>query len=66
MKSNLIKSVLSQIRLTFNLINFRIKQELLAYGIGNIIISFFSGFPGCVGLSRTVIFDDVGGQTQVI
>ncbi|CAF0955390.1 unnamed protein product [Brachionus calyciflorus] len=40
-------------------------QELVAYGIGNIVSSFFSGFPACVGLSRCVILDGVGGKTQV-
>lgn len=40
-------------------------QELYAYGIGNIASSFFGGFPSCVGLSRCVIVDSVGGRTQV-
>ena len=40
-------------------------QELFAYGVGNMVASFFSGFPSCVGLSRTVIIDSVGGRTQV-
>jgi MFS superfamily sulfate permease-like transporter len=33
--------------------------------VGNVVSSFFSGFPACVGLSRCVILDDVGGRTQV-
>lgn len=41
-------------------------QELYAYGVGNIVSSFFGGFPACVGLSRCVIVEDVGGKTQVI
>jgi len=40
-------------------------QELFAYGVGNIVIAFFRGFPACVGLSRCVILDSVGGKTQV-
>ncbi|RNA41964.1 solute carrier family 26 member 10-like [Brachionus plicatilis] len=40
-------------------------QELISYGVGNIVSSFFSGFPSCVGLSRCVIVEDVGGRTQV-
>jgi MFS superfamily sulfate permease-like transporter len=40
-------------------------QELLAYGVGNIVSAFFRGFPACVGLSRCVILDSVGGRTQV-
>jgi MFS superfamily sulfate permease-like transporter len=40
-------------------------KELFAYGVGNIVSSFFGGFPGCVGLSRCVIFDGVGGRSQV-
>lgn len=40
-------------------------KELFAYGIGNIIAGVFEGFPGCVGLSRCVILDGVGGKTQV-
>lgn len=43
----------------------RANQELFSYGVGNIVSAFFSGFPGCVGLSRCVILDGVGGRTQV-
>jgi MFS superfamily sulfate permease-like transporter len=39
-------------------------KELLAYGVGNIVSGFFQGFPACVGLSRCVILDSVGGKTQ--
>lgn len=41
-------------------------KELFTYGLGNVIVSFFSGFPGCIGLSRTVINDEVGVKSQVI
>lgn len=37
----------------------------MAYGIGNVIAGVFKGFPACVGLSRCVILDGVGGKTQV-
>ena len=39
-------------------------KEFFAYGIGNVISSFFKGFPGCVGLSRCIVFDAVGGKSQ--
>ena len=47
--------------------NYEIRpnQELFAYGVGNVVVSFFNGFPACVGLSRCVILDGVGGKTQV-
>jgi MFS superfamily sulfate permease-like transporter len=45
--------------------NLNANQELFAYGVGNIVISFFNGFPSCVGLSRSVILDSVGAKTQV-
>ena len=47
--------------------NYEIRpnQELFSYGIGNVVVSFFNGFPACVGLSRCVILDGVGGKTQV-
>ncbi len=40
-------------------------KELFAYGLINAVVSFFQGFPGCVGLSRCAILDNVGGRTQV-
>lgn len=40
-------------------------KELFSYGIGNVVASFFDGFPACVGLSRCVILESVGGRTQV-
>ena len=39
-------------------------QELFAYGFGNLISSFFKGFPSCVGLSRCVILEGTGAKTQ--
>ncbi len=33
--------------------------------MGNIVTSFFKGFPSCVALSRMAILDGVGGKTQV-
>lgn len=46
--------------------DIRPNQELFAYGAGNLLTSFFSGFPSCVGLARCVIFESVDGRTQVI
>jgi MFS superfamily sulfate permease-like transporter len=40
-------------------------QEAFAYGVGNLVTSFFKGFPSCVALSRSAILDGVGGKTQV-
>ena len=41
------------------------KQELFAYGLGNVVSSFFKGFPSCVGLSRCIILESTGAKTQV-
>ena len=40
-------------------------QELLSYGIGNLACSFFSGFPACSGLTRSLIVEGIGARTQV-
>ncbi|KAH9504995.1 hypothetical protein Btru_061361 [Bulinus truncatus] len=40
-------------------------QELLAYGISNVICSFFSSYVASASLSRSLIQEDVGGKTQV-
>lgn len=40
-------------------------QELLSYGIGNIVISFFAGFPACSGLTRSLIVEGIGAKTQI-
>lgn len=46
--------------------NFKlILKEAFAYGVGNIVTSFFKGFPACVALSRSAILDGVGGKTQI-
>jgi MFS superfamily sulfate permease-like transporter len=45
--------------------NIRSNQELLAYGVGNFLSSWFSGFPSCVGLSRCAILEGTGGKTQL-
>lgn len=52
----------SEIMMNLKLRNFK---ELFSYGIGNVVASFFDGFPACVGLSRCVILESVGGRTQV-
>uniref|UniRef100_T1J0G6 STAS domain-containing protein n=1 Tax=Strigamia maritima TaxID=126957 RepID=T1J0G6_STRMM len=40
-------------------------QELFALGISNIFSSFFSCFPCCVSLSRSLVQDAAGGKTQI-
>nr|XP_039272942.1 solute carrier family 26 member 6-like [Styela clava] len=40
-------------------------QELMALGSSNIFSSFFSCFPCAASLSRSVIWDEVGGKTQI-
>jgi len=40
-------------------------QEFLAHGITNIVTSFFSCFVSTGSLSRSVIQDTTGGNTQV-
>ena len=40
-------------------------KELFTYGICNFVTSFFSGFPGCVAISRCIIADDIGARTQI-
>ena len=40
-------------------------QELIAYGISNVTGSFFSCFMSAASLSRSLIQEGVGGQTQV-
>lgn len=41
-------------------------QEFFAYGVCNIVASFFNGYPGCVALSRCIIADGIGVKTQVV
>lgn len=40
-------------------------QDLLAIGTANVIASFFSCFPCCVSLSRTLLQYSSGGKTQI-
>ncbi len=40
-------------------------QELFSYAVGNIVTSFFHGFPACVALSRCAVVEGTGGKTQV-
>ncbi|CAF1011853.1 unnamed protein product [Rotaria sordida] len=41
-------------------------QELFAYAVGNIVTSFFRGFPACVALSRCAVVEGTGGKTQIV
>ena len=41
-------------------------QELLAYGITNIISSVFNSFVSTASLSRSVVQETSGGKTQVL
>lgn len=40
-------------------------QELIAQGIGNLIIPFFGGVPATAAIARTSVGIDSGGQTRV-
>eukprot|EP00842_Homolaphlyctis_polyrhiza_P000674 jgi/Hompol1/1607/HPOL_005656-RA len=40
-------------------------RELVALGIGNILASFFGGFPGFGSLGRSSVNDTAGAKTQV-
>ncbi|CAF4395387.1 unnamed protein product, partial [Adineta steineri] len=40
-------------------------QELAAYGLCNIIGSFFGSFSSAASLSRTSVYVNTGGQTQL-
>uniref|UniRef100_H2YR89 STAS domain-containing protein n=1 Tax=Ciona savignyi TaxID=51511 RepID=H2YR89_CIOSA len=41
-------------------------QELIAYGAGNFVPSFFRSFPTAAALARCVIQESSGGNTQVV
>ncbi len=41
------------------------RKEFLAYGIMNVLSAFFGGFPGAISLARCIIFENVGGRTQI-
>nr|XP_042905428.1 sulfate transporter isoform X1 [Parasteatoda tepidariorum]XP_042905429.1 sulfate transporter isoform X2 [Parasteatoda tepidariorum] len=40
-------------------------QELIAYGVGGIVSSFFYCFPSCGSLSRSAMQESSGGKTQL-
>lgn len=40
-------------------------QELIAYGVGGIVSSFFFCFPSCGSLSRSAMQESTGGKTQL-
>ena len=42
------------------------KQELIAQGIGNIIIPFFGGVPATAAIARTSVAIKSGGQTRLV
>ncbi len=46
-------------------ISFQKRKEFLAYGIMNVLSAFFGGFPGAISLARCIIFENVGGRTQI-
>jgi SulP family sulfate permease len=41
-------------------------QELIAQGIGNIVIPFFGGVPATAAIARTSVAINSGGQTRVV
>lgn len=43
-----------------------VNQELLAYGLSNVVSSFFPCFASGSSLPRTCIQDETGGKTQVV
>ena len=43
----------------------RSNQELFAYGMSNVISSLFQCYPSSASLSRSVMQDNAGGQTQL-
>lgn len=40
-------------------------QELIAFGLGNIVTGSFKGFAGSTALSRSAVQESTGGKTQV-
>ena len=40
-------------------------QEFIAYGVSNVVGSFFSCFMSAASLSRSLIQEGLGGKTQV-
>lgn len=45
--------------------NFDANQELIAQGIGNMIIPFFGGVPATAAIARTSVAIKAGGQTRL-
>lgn len=45
---------------------FNADQELLAQGIGNIVIPFFGGVPATAAIARTSVAIKAGGQTRLV
>ncbi|CAH8572225.1 unnamed protein product [Schistosoma guineensis] len=47
--------------------NYKINtnQELIAFGVTNVISSFFHGYPAAASLSRSAVAVSAGGRTQV-
>lgn len=41
-------------------------QELLAYGLSNVVSSFFQCYPNAGSLSRSVVQEGSGGKTQLV
>jgi len=41
-------------------------QELFAYGLSNMFSSFFQCYPNCASLSRSVMAESAGGQSQLL
>ncbi|RTG87072.1 uncharacterized protein DC041_0005289 [Schistosoma bovis] len=44
---------------------FTIPYELIAFGVTNVISSFFHGYPAAASLSRSAVAVSAGGRTQV-
>ena len=42
------------------------KQELLAQGVGNIVLPFFGGIPATAAIARTSVAIKSGGRTRVV
>ena len=40
-------------------------QEMLAYGLGNLVCAFFSSFVGSQAPPRTLVHEATGGKTQL-
>jgi SulP family sulfate permease len=47
-------------------IRLQANQELVAQGVGNIIIPFFGGVPATAAIARTSVGIKSGGQTRMV